>query len=456
MTSSTHFDRQSCLGSRLLAVFATFVAIALAGCATSDGTQAVAPLKVAPPLGGHVMGGQQPISGSSIQMFAYNPDGTATSLLNTPVTSDGNGNFTITNDYTCAPGALVYLIARQGNAGAGNNYAITLETALGPCSALTPSSFFTMNEVTTVAFAYSFHAFIPSDGSMVIASSPYVANSFLGVTNGFGMFTSLVNPTSGQSPGPTAPANAVVPTAEINTLADILSVCINGTQTGTGCPALFNLILNQYGSKPTETFGAIMSIALHPNVNVTQLFNLVSGITPFQPTLTVAPHDWTLPVQLTQSGLSAPYGLAVNSVGNVWVTNESGFTITEFSPQGAALSGASGFGSTQGHFDFIGAQGLSIDASDNVWVANTGGHSVRLRWMQIDRKHATLAAGRRYSLGAAVAPVDVAVDQRGNVWVADFLWRPGRHLTHQALLHKWRHYANYSHADGEFSLYARY
>ncbi len=62
----------------------------------------------APHIRGSVHGGQQPVSGATIQLFAAGTSGYgtgATSLLTAPVTTDSGGNFTITGDYTCPSAA---------------------------------------------------------------------------------------------------------------------------------------------------------------------------------------------------------------------------------------------------------------------------------------------------------------------------------------------------------------
>ena len=68
-------------------------------------------------------GGQQPITGSTIQLYAVGGggDGTAsTPLLTQTVVTDTNGGFNITNDYTCPTAStLVYIAASGGNPGYG-------------------------------------------------------------------------------------------------------------------------------------------------------------------------------------------------------------------------------------------------------------------------------------------------------------------------------------------------
>ncbi len=70
--------------------------------------------------------------------------------------------------------------------------------------------------------------------------------------NAFAAAQNLVDIHSGQAPG-TAPAIATVPAAEINTLADILSSCVNSngnTSSTAGCGRLFTAATPAGGVAP--------------------------------------------------------------------------------------------------------------------------------------------------------------------------------------------------------------
>jgi len=75
----------------------------------------------APLLQGHIHGGQQPVSGASIQLYAAGTSGYgtgATSLLSAPITTDANGNFTITSASPCPTSiSQLYIVATGGNPG---------------------------------------------------------------------------------------------------------------------------------------------------------------------------------------------------------------------------------------------------------------------------------------------------------------------------------------------------
>ena len=118
---------------------------------------------------GIVRGGQQPITGATIQLYAVGTAGdasAATPLIPSVVLTDQNGNFSITSKYICPSGTTeVYLVATGGNPGlaAGtNNTAIVMMAALGQCGALSASTYVVVDEVTTVASLAALHLYMAS------------------------------------------------------------------------------------------------------------------------------------------------------------------------------------------------------------------------------------------------------------------------------------------------------
>jgi streptogramin lyase len=288
-------------------------------------------------------------------------------------------------------------VGTGGDAGGGTNPAIALMAGLGACPVTGASV--NINEVSTVASVYALAPFM--------ADYQHIGypGSSLGISNAFAMISTLANTTLGSSPGLNAPANAV-PTAEIDTLADILASCINSVVATVGnCSVLFGFTPPPGGgAAPTDTIGATLNIATNPT-GVTGIFNRVPSTgAPFQPTLTQAPADWTMAVKLTGNNLSTPYGVAIDSSGNAWVTNESGSLLSVFNPTGSAITGEA--------VTTSGARGITIDGNGNVWVANTGANNV-LEITSGGALAATVTSGM-------ATPFDVAADARGNIWVANF------------------------------------
>lgn len=397
--------------TRVAGIAVSGISMALTGCAVGGGSGAIATANnTGLHIAGTVHGGQQPVSGSTIQLYAVGTGGNqtaATPLLSPAVQTDGNGYFNITELYTCPPNSLVYLAATQGDPGLGaNNSAIAAMAALGSCATLQQNAATTtinINEVTTVGAVYALSSFI-SD----FATVGYVSGNITGITNAFANANVLVNTTSGSAPGLAPGSGVTLPVVEINTLADVLSSCINSSgPASSGCATLFSAATPAGGSAPTNTIAALANIAHNPAVNVGAIFGLVNATAPFQPAQATAPSDWTMSIYYQGGGLALPNGAAIDSYGNAWIANEGGNAITELAT-GMFVSGTSGYASSS----IVGPQGIAVDASNNVWVANTGADNV-LELTPSGTLLTTLTTG-------ISGPVSVALDGNGDVWVANF------------------------------------
>lgn len=97
-----------------------------------------------------------------------------------------------------------------------------------------------------------------------------------------------------------------------------------------------------------------------------------------------------------------PYGVAIDSMGNIWVSNYGDNTVTELSPGGAVL-GTIPVG--------LGPMGIAIDPSGNVWVANSGSNTVTMI-------NPSTGATAKYTVGTG--PHSIAIETSGNVWVTNF------------------------------------
>ena len=287
-------------------VLITLLCVVLTSCSTSipkaANANASATVNASGSLRGGVHGGQQPVFNATIQLWAVGTGSVAsaaTPLLTQTVTSDHTGAFTIGSLYTCpSAGSLVYISAVGGDPGLGGstyNSSIALFAALGTCGSLSSSTFINLNEVTTVA--------------AITALAPYMtslshvgASSYPALVAAFGLANSLANTTSGFSSGPALAGGMLVPTAQLNTLADVIASCINSAGgvagDGSACGTLF---ANAGGSGTTDTIAALLHITANPTSNTTALFNLASANGPFQPSLGSAPSSWA--IQIT----AAPY-----------------------------------------------------------------------------------------------------------------------------------------------------
>jgi hypothetical protein len=277
-----------------------------AGSASMDSRIATAAARTA---SGSVYGGQNPVSGATIQLWAVGTTGygsAATPLIGaTLTTSDGTGvvnsnanagnanntlsagSFTISGDYICPTAStLVYLTAIGGNPGLGgtvNNSAIVMLAALGQCGTLNSATFISINEVITAGSIEVLSSFMSGGGSI---GSPSDAVSLQAIANAFAEVSKVVNTSTG---------GALNGFPKLNTLANAVVPCVNSTgATSSNCVSLFTDATPSGGTAPTTVLGAILDVALNPTLNGTAIYNLSTANAPFQPALTSAPVLWNI------------------------------------------------------------------------------------------------------------------------------------------------------------------
>ena len=254
-------------------------------------------------LKGRVHGGQQAISGATIQIYAASTLGDATPatpLIQAVIKTDNNGGFSVTGSYTCPSYATpVYIVAFGGNPGltpGTNNIGISEMAALGPCGALNSSSFISINELTTVASVFPLATFMNSFAALGSGASDQAQ-----LAAAFNEVNELVDVSNGTMPGPALPVGSTIPVQTLNTLADIVSSCINSAGgvagDGSACGNLYAAATVPGLPAPTDTIGAAILIAAHPNNNVGSLFSLTQGAAPFEPTLAQAPASWLIAIE---------------------------------------------------------------------------------------------------------------------------------------------------------------
>ena len=363
-------------------------------------------------LTGMVHGGQQPVAGSTVNLYVSGTSGYgagAKSLLDSSagVTTDSKGRFSIANDFTCpSADAQIYVIAKGGNTGSGANNSAVLMSALGSCSNLGKDSVADISEVSSVASVYALAQFM-TPGSTEIGTS---STNVKGLVNAFSTVANLVDVSTGAARAMTPAGNGKVPQATINTLANIVAACVDSTGTSV-CQQLFTLATPPGGATPSDTLSALLDIALNPGHNVANLYALSPSSRTFQPALAGAPSDWTLSVEYTGGGLNAPQLPAIDISGNIWVPNavDPG-TLSEFSPTGEPLSGTKGF--SGGGLSY--PEAVAVDIAGNVWSANEGNASIS--------KHTSGGlplSGPGYTATGLLYPYAIALDAAGDVFTAN-------------------------------------
>ena len=408
--------------------------LALAGCAGfHSASTAVAP--AAATISGAIHGGQQPVAGATVTLVAAGTSGYGSSpTVLASTTTDGGGGFSLSYNTCPANNGLVYLLGTGGDAGAGNNPALAEAVIIGPCSAYASVSYVNITEVTTVAAAYALAPFYSPAGNIpaIASPSPRVtapsgsigtsATNIQGLNNAVGAANNLANPTTGYARTTADLTGIVPPTSEINTLADILSACVNQgipvSNTGA-CATLFSASTFSGSAAPTDTFEAALNIAQHPAANVSTLFGLATANAPFQPTLTAQPTDFSVALGFNGGAIASANGngataVAIDASGNAWIT--TGFdsvvhTLTEIAPSGAYLSGSTvadttGFGSTV----LNQPAGVAIDQNGFVLVANYGNGNV-LKFNPNGTLLTTLISPNLVDANG------IAIDASGNSWV---------------------------------------
>jgi hypothetical protein len=395
--------------------------MALAGCSAMT---SIKPTAVVAGLQGMVHGGQQPVTGASVKLYApgttgYGSNGT----LIASTTTDALGNFTIPRPYTCPSNSLpLIVVASGGNAGAGTNNSITETAMVGPCSGLTASTYISISEVTTVAAAYAlapFASVTPSNTNVGTSST-----NFQGLINAGAAAGNLASIATGQAPAANATAGIVLPTATVNTLANILASCVNSgvaSVASTTCATLFAAATPPGGSAPTDTFQAALDIALNPGNNAAALFALATPSAPFQPTLSAAPGDFTLGI-IYNGGIipssNGTHGIDIDANGNVWVAvagasaNGKPRTLYEISPSGAIVNGTAGYLSSV----LDGPQAVALNSTGNIEVVNENTNQI----------FEVTPAGIAGTFGTSSAasfnvPMGVTIDNRDlSSWVSDY------------------------------------
>ena len=132
------------------------------------------------------------------------------------------------------------------------------------------------------------------------------------------------------------------------------------------------------------------------------------------------------------ASFQSPYGAAVDRQGSVYIADTLNHCIRKISPTGVVttLAGIGTRGSADGAADigsFSDPQGVAVDAGGNVYVADTGNNAIRkvspLGLVSTLSGNSALSVGSADGVGRTALfyfPFDIAVDQNGVLYVADW------------------------------------
>jgi len=355
-------------------------------------------------LRGTVTAAGRPLASASVTLFAASDHGAA--KLGHATTS-ASGRFTIAYqpvsagalyvDATPSGSSRLHLRAVVGVGSGGDERASTLTTV-------------TVDELTTVAAAYALAQLTSPEG--VGGPSPGLENAAATAFN-------LADSQNGKAGAVVTNANNGAKNdtlATLGTLANLVSLCASSS---TRCGLLIHLATPSGGKAPTDTVSALVDLARNPTSSPAALYALSRKAAVYQPTLDRPPTAWTLVLLYTETDLYASGRIAIDGKGNVWSstnwkpgTQVGSTSISVLNPVGAPIFGSpiEGGGMSGGAWG-----AATVPGSGDVWMGSFGGGSL----VKYSPTGAILSPGGGYTNGGLNHPQGIAVDQKGNVWIAN-------------------------------------
>ncbi|MFZ0499500.1 MAG: SMP-30/gluconolactonase/LRE family protein, partial [Steroidobacteraceae bacterium] len=358
----------------------------------------------------------------------YTIGGTVTDLTELGLTLDNNGG----NTLTVASGATTFTFATAVTSGAA--YDVTVATQpLGESCTATANTGTASANVTSVAVA--------------CADSGVAVGTFAGSPPGAGGAAGTAGNANGTGTAATfsAPAGVAVDSAGNVYVAeysnnDIRKITPNGVVTlFAGSSTATQGDANGTGN--AASFWNPTGVAVDSTGNVyvaDESNNQIRKITPDgavtvfagSPSGAIGSSDGIG----TAASFSAPNGIAIDSSGNLWVTDSANNEIREITTPGASVStpygnGTAGKNNADGNSaTFNTPTAIAVDpSSGNLFVADTKNNEIRE--INVSTTAVTLFAGSTGGTGGSgngtgsgasfSAPSGIAIDAAGNLYVAD-------------------------------------
>ncbi|MET8718886.1 LysM peptidoglycan-binding domain-containing protein [Streptomyces misionensis] len=355
------------------------------------------------PLHGTVTGAGKPLRGATVTLFA----GSRTGVRELGrATTDATGSFAI--PYTPPAAGVLYLEATPSGARRLRLRSVVAVGRGGAVPARTTNRV-RVNELTTVAATYALAQF--SDQHGIDGPSPGLQNAAATTFN-------LVDPVTGKPGGTVTNAdngNTNETLATLDTLANLVSLCASDT---TRCERLLRLATPPGGTTPQDTVQAVLNLVRNPTLSPAGLYGLARTANHYAPALAAPPTAWILALRYTDTNLYAPGRIAFDAEGNVWTSNnwlpgtrKPTPYISVLDPTGRPILGSPIPGGGMKGGDW----GAAVAPDGSVWMSSYGGNSVA----HYSATGKPLSPPEGWRNGGLVHPQGLAVDQRGNVWIAN-------------------------------------
>ena len=202
----------------------------------------------------------------------------------------------------------------------------------------------------------------------------------------------------------------------------------SGTATASLTVTSVTTFMNgdQFRCVLSNTNGSVTSTAVSLTIGLGSSFTTIAGL---------AGTTGSIDATGTAARFSGPTGVAVDSSGNIFVTDSSNNTIRMITPAGVVttIAGVAGSrGSANGLIDvarFNQPTGITVDTAGNLYVADTGNNTIRKLIPASNGGYfVTTLAGTAGAFGSTDGPAStalfyhpygVAINAIGNVYVAD-------------------------------------